>query len=52
MRHSFHPEARREFREAILYYAAARPGLGAEFTREIESVIEQICTAPSRWPCF
>lgn len=31
---------------------AARPGLGAAFTREVESVIELVCEAPERWRLF
>ncbi len=49
MRYAFHPEARIEFRDAAAFYAAARAGLGAEFSREIESVIRRICDAPTRW---
>ena len=52
MRYAFHPEARLEYLDAAAYYAAARPGLGAEFSREIESVIAQICEAPTRWGFF
>jgi hypothetical protein len=52
MRYAFHPEARLEYREAATFYAAAKPGLGAEFTREIECVLKQISEAPSRWPLF
>ena len=36
----------------MAFYSAVRPGLGAEFTREIESVIKQICGAPERWRLF
>jgi plasmid stabilization system protein ParE len=52
MRFAFHPEARLEYRDSAAFYAAARPGLGAEFTREVESVIGQICDAPERWRLF
>lgn len=52
MRFAFHPEARLEYRDAAIFYAAARPGLGAEFTREVEAVIEKICEAPQRWRLF
>lgn len=52
MRYGFHPEARREYRDAAAYYEAARPGLGAAFTLEIESVIEQITASPERWRSF
>ena len=49
MRYAFHPEARLEYREAAAFYEARRPGLGAAFTREIESAVEQILAAPDRW---
>ncbi len=52
MRHAFHPEARLEYRDAARFYEAIRPGLGAAFTLEVESVIEQICSAPDRWRHF
>ena len=52
MRYAFHPEARFDYRDSAAFYAAARPGLGAEFTREVEAVIEQICVAPQRWRLF
>ncbi len=42
----FHPAARLEYRESILFYEAARPGLGAEFTHEIEAAVAKICDAP------
>lgn len=48
MKWAFHPEARIEYIEAARFYAAARPGLGAEFSREVERVIAQICEAPLR----
>ena len=48
MRYAFHPEARLEYREATEFHAAIRPEMGAEFTREIEAVIEQICDDPLR----
>ena len=38
--------------DSAALYAAARLGLGAEFTREVESVIERICDAPERWKLF
>ncbi len=52
MRVAFHPEARREYLDSAAFHAAVRPGLGAEFTREIESVLKQICGDPERWRLF
>lgn len=48
MKYAFHPEARVEYREAIQFYQAARLGVGAEFTLEVESVIQKICSDPER----
>jgi len=46
---AFHPEARLEYREAAAFYESRRPGLGAAFTREIESTIGVVLEAPDRW---
>ena len=46
---AFHPEARSEYREAAVFYEECRRGLGAEFSREIESAIGRILEAPERW---
>jgi plasmid stabilization system protein ParE len=52
VKYAFHPEARLEYRDGAAFYEAARPGLGAAFTLEVEAVIEQICAAPDRWRFF
>jgi len=44
-----HPEARRELREAVLYYERQSPGLGARFTDAIESGFRQIERSPFTW---
>jgi toxin ParE1/3/4 len=49
MKWGFHPEARLEYLDAAAYYESSRAGLGAEFSREIESAIERILEAPDRW---
>lgn len=49
MKYAFHPEARLEYREAAIFYEARRPGLGATFTREIDTAIERILAAPDRF---
>ena len=49
MTHSIHPEADAEFTEAIGYYAEIDPSLGAEFFREVERVIREICVQPKRF---
>jgi toxin ParE1/3/4 len=46
---AFHPDARLEYREAAAFYEQCRRGLGAEFSREIESAIDRILEAPDRW---
>lgn len=49
MTHSIHPEADAEFAEAIGYYAEIDPRLGAEFFREVERVMREICVQPGRF---
>lgn len=49
MTHSIHPEADAEFTEAIRYYAAVDPQLGAEFYQEVEQVIREVCAQPKRF---
>jgi toxin ParE1/3/4 len=46
MKYGFHPDARLEYRETALFYEARQPGLGAAFTREIETAIDRILEAP------
>ena len=36
-----HPAALEEYGEAIVYYEAARPGLGDEFRLEVEAYVER-----------
>ena len=49
MTYDFHPEARREYREAAAFYESRRPGLGAAFSVEVEAAISRILEAPERW---
>lgn len=49
MKWGFHPEARVEYLEAAAFYEKSRRGVGAEFSREIESAIGRIIEAPERW---
>jgi hypothetical protein len=44
-----HRSARREVAEAIEYYDAQLPGLGADFAREVDSAITQVLGWPSAW---
>ena len=49
MRHEFHPEALREFEEAVRFYKQRGRTLGRRFAREIRSAIAKIAAAPGRW---
>lgn len=49
MRCAFHPDARLEYREAAAFYEARQVGLGAAFTREIETATEQVLETPERF---
>jgi len=44
------PEARAELREAAHWYEAARPGLGVEFTLEVDRALERIAEAGRNFP--
>ena len=48
MRYRFHPAARLEYREQVLYCDSHRRGLGAEFVAEVERAIVRICAGPER----
>ena len=50
MSFDFHPEAEREFLEAIGYYEDCEPGLGEDFSLEIHSAVHNILSYPSAWP--
>jgi toxin ParE2 len=41
--------ARADLREAIRYYEAQRPGLGAQFRDEVRSALERIERLPEAW---
>ncbi|GAB6268005.1 MAG: hypothetical protein STSR0002_07460 [Smithella sp.] len=42
----FHKEAETEFLEAIEYYESCTPGLGEDFSLEVNSTIQNICPIP------
>ena len=42
----FHPEARVELVEAIVYHEAARAGYGAKFEAEVEALVARILELP------
>lgn len=52
MNYSFHPEAKEEFLEAIIYFEECRSGLGLEFSKEVFSAIQRIIHFPSAWSKF
>lgn len=49
MTYFFHPAAEAEHLETIAYYESKRPGLGAIYLTELESIIEHICENPHRY---
>ncbi len=49
MSFSFHPEAKREFNEAIDYYEDIEPGLGYDFALEVHSTILRAVNYPKAW---
>lgn len=50
MKYAFHPEAEKEFFEAVEYYEGIEKGLGYDFAIEIFTTIERITTYPKAWP--
>lgn len=49
MKLELHPEARREYLASIAWYENQVDGLGAEFSREIESSFDRILEEPERF---
>lgn len=52
MKHEIHDDALREFGEAIDHYRGISPALGAEFYREIERLILEVCAFPTAFRQF
>lgn len=46
----FHPEADDEFFNAVEYYENCEPGLGIDFSREIQAAIQNVIDYPTMWP--
>ncbi len=46
----FHPAARKELRDAIIFYNDRRDGLGGEFLDEVQATIGRIREIPAAWP--
>ena len=52
MTFSFHPEAEKEFLEAINYYEDRERGLGYDFAIEVFATIQNIVIYPTAWPAL
>lgn len=52
MKYLYHPEALAEYADAALYFEERAPGLGADFTIEVEDAIQQVTQSPDRWRCM
>ena len=50
MKYSFHPEAEKEFVEAIDYFEEIETGLGYDFAVEVHLTVERITAFPKAWP--
>lgn len=50
MNYSFHPEAEKEFLEAIDYYEGRKEGLGFDFPTEVYAAIGRAAEHPKSWP--
>ena len=49
MKLAFHPEAAREFEEAVRFYQQRGPHLARRFNSEVRIAISKIVTTPKRW---
>ena len=50
MSFSFHPDAEKEFNQAIDYYESLQPGLGYDFALQVHSAIKRSISFPKAWP--
>lgn len=48
----FHPEAEREFNEAIDWYEQRALGLGLDFADQIEAAVRRALAFPLAWQSF
>lgn len=48
----FHPEARRDFGDAIDWYRSRSPAVATEFRIAVSNAIRNIVEAPQRWPKY
>jgi len=51
MYYSFHPDALKEYLDAVCYYADVSPRLGRAFVKAIEAGIDDILRHPQAWQC-
>lgn len=47
---AFRRLAEAEYLRATVYYENERPGLGAEFQSEVQSILEKVLAHPERYP--
>ena len=52
MRFIYHPDALTEYADAALYYEERLPGLGSDFTAEVDRAVARVLEAPDRWRCL
>jgi plasmid stabilization system protein ParE len=48
--YKFHPAAEAEHLEIIGYFESKRPGLGASYLADFESIMAKVCDSPQRYP--
>ncbi len=49
MKYRFHPYAKQEFEEAVIYYQQISKNLGDDFIEEVENAIARILNFPEAW---
>jgi plasmid stabilization system protein ParE len=52
MHYSLHPEALKEYLDAVFYYADVSPRLARAFVKAIEAGIDDILRQPQAWQCI
>jgi plasmid stabilization system protein ParE len=52
MKYFFHPEAKKEFLDAIDYYESCSEGLDLEFVNDVYSTIQRVIDYPHAWSNF
>lgn len=50
MIYRFHPDAEKEFVDAVEFYESREQGLGLDFANEVRSAIRRIIKHPHAWP--